>query len=303
MSYQKITLRQDFPVEELISIHYFEYFKDFSFEGESHDFWEFLCVDKGQVSVTAGEECHQLSPGNIIFHKPMEFHSVKANGISAPNLVVVSFTCNSKYMNFFEHKIFSVDDFERNLLASIVTEAGNAFSTPLDDPYTTRMVRLEHPEAGAEQMIRLCLEHLLIHLYRRRLIQEGASSISRSMKLRHNEETYGRILAYMEERIGRQLSIEQICRDNLIGRSQLQKLFRERCSCGVIDHFSRMKISHAKRLIREESLNFTQIADYLGYTSVHYFSRQFKKITGMTPSEYASSIKLLAEKPENRNAE
>ena len=42
-------------------------------------------------------------------------------------------------------------------------------------------------------------------------------------------------------------------------------------------------------------MNFTQIADALGYTSIHYFSRQFKKITGMTPSEYASSIKVLAE--------
>ena len=58
-----------------------------------------------------------------------------------------------------------------------------------------------------------------------------------------------------------------------------------------------MKINEARRMIRNQSLNFTQIADQLGYTSIHYFSRQFKKITGMSPSEYASSIKLLAEDP------
>ena len=52
----------------------------------------------------------------------------------------------------------------------------------------------------------------------------------------------------------------------------------------------------AKELIREKNMNFTQIADYLGYTSIHYFSRQFKKIAGMTPSEYASSIKALSER-------
>ncbi|MEG2232251.1 MAG: AraC family transcriptional regulator, partial [Lachnospiraceae bacterium] len=46
----------------------------------------------------------------------------------------------------------------------------------------------------------------------------------------------------------------------------------------------------------EQHMNFTQISDFLGYNSIHYFSRQFKKTTGMTPSEYASSIKLLAEK-------
>ena len=43
-------------------------------------------------------------------------------------------------------------------------------------------------------------------------------------------------------------------------------------------------------------MNFTQIADSLGYASIHYFSRQFKKITGMTPSEYSSSIQMLSEK-------
>lgn len=56
-----------------------------------------------------------------------------------------------------------------------------------------------------------------------------------------------------------------------------------------------MKIEFAKQLIREDQMNFTQISDFLGYSSIHYFSRQFKKITGMTPSEYSSSIKALSE--------
>lgn len=56
-----------------------------------------------------------------------------------------------------------------------------------------------------------------------------------------------------------------------------------------------MKIDAAKQLIRTNHLNFTQISEKLGYTSIHYFSRQFKKLTGMTPSEYASSVKAMAE--------
>ena len=55
------------------------------------------------------------------------------------------------------------------------------------------------------------------------------------------------------------------------------------------------KIDAAKEMIRTGHLNFTQISERLGYTSIHYFSRQFKKLTGMTPSEYASSIKAMAE--------
>ena len=50
----------------------------------------------------------------------------------------------------------------------------------------------------------------------------------------------------------------------------------------------------AEEMIRQGSHNFTEIAALLGYNSIHYFSRHFKKVTGMTPSEYASSVKVLA---------
>ena len=48
-------------------------------------------------------------------------------------------------------------------------------------------------------------------------------------------------------------------------------------------------------MIRSGQMNFTQISEYLGYSSIHYFSRQFKRSTGMTPSEYVSSIRALAD--------
>ena len=73
-------------------------------------------------------------------------------------------------------------------------------------------------------------------------------------------------------------------------------MFRDQHQCGVIEFFSRMKIELAKQLIRENQMNFTQISDFLGYSSIHYFSRQFKKISGMTPSEYATSIKARSER-------
>ena len=113
--------------------------------------------------------------------------------------------------------------------------------------------------------------------------------------LKHSPH-YAKILFYLEEHIRTCVSIEEICRDNLISRSQLQKIFRKQHQCGVIEFFSHMKITLAKQLIRENEMNFTQISDFLGYSSIHYFSRQFKKITGMTPTEYVSSIKAKSER-------
>ena len=61
------------------------------------------------------------------------------------------------------------------------------------------------------------------------------------------------------------------------------------------DIFANPQSEVAKELIRTNHMNFTQISAHLGYTSIHYFSRQFKKIVGMTSSEYASSVKAIAE--------
>lgn len=294
MDFFKYQLSRLFNISEIVTIHYFEYGTDFSFDGESHDFWEFLCVDKGDVTVQADHNIFHLKKGDIIFHKPNQFHSVSTSGITAPNLVVVSFVCSSPAMNFFEDKILSLGERERNLLATIISEASDAFSTPLDNPFTNTLTKNPIQQPGAEQIIQLSLEQFLISLYRKGEHQE--SVVMKSVKLKQDEETFQHIVTYMEAHLSDSLSIEQICHDNLLGKSQLQKLFRSKCGCGIIDYFSRLKISRAKELIREKNLNFTQIADALGYTSIHYFSRQFKKITGMSPSEYALSIKAISER-------
>ena len=78
MGYETIRLEKPFTIDEIVSIHYFEYTSTYAFEGEQHDFWEFLYVDKGEVSVRAGETDHTLRKGQIIFHKPGEFHSLRA---------------------------------------------------------------------------------------------------------------------------------------------------------------------------------------------------------------------------------
>lgn len=300
MGYKSTALRSSAVIRRVITIHYFEYMSDFSFPGESHDFWEFVCVDKGIIDVIAGDKQIPLKRGNIIFHKPGEFHNIITNGTIAPNLVVVSFECSSPCMKSFEGQVLTVQETESALLAQIIMEARNAFRGRLDHPYQEELVRqpLSCP-FGAEQLIGNYLEELIIRLYRRYFWRPSSIPASRQMGSRTHGDTYNRIVRYMEEHMDKHLTIDKICRDNLVGRSQLQKIFRDAHGCGVIDYFSSMKINAAKQLIRNNQLNFTEIADRLGYNSIHYFSRQFKKITGMTPSEYAVSIRSLSERNTN----
>ena len=311
MNYQGITLTDEFHIEELFSLHYFEYMNSFFFPGESHDFWEFVCVDKGEVTIGADEKTHTLSRGQIAFHKPGEFHWVKAGGGIAPNLVVISFSCSGTMMDFFRDRILQIDESERRLLAKLVMEAGDFLEGRLDNPYQTALHVTSHHPPASGQLIRLYLEQLLISLYRRFHIAEdrpqSASApspcgrknfpaLEKTIKENVDADLFAQITSYLERNISSHITIEKICRENLVGRSRLQKLFQEQTQKGVIEYFSKMKIDAARQMIRSEQMNFTQISEKLGYSSIHYFSRQFKKVTGMTPSEYASSIRAMAEK-------
>lgn len=301
MGYNGITLKNSITIQKIYSIHYFEYMSNFSFAGESHDFWEFICVDKGEIGVTAGDTYTVLKKGDIAFHQPNEFHDVNATGKIAPNLVVISFQCNDESMDFFRKRLLKIDEAERNLLASIIIEARRCFDCRLDNPYLQNMPLKEPDMFGAEQLIRLYLEQFLIHMIRRYSNpitihkQLTKSDTPKTTKSRNDTTIFNRVVDYLENHLDSSVTIEQICKDNLVGRSQLQKLFKERCNMGIIEFFSLLKINAAKEMIRTSHMNFTQISEQLGYSSIHYFSRQFKKVTGMTPSEYASSIKAMAD--------
>ena len=104
MTYVKTQLKREITIPAIITIHYFEYMKDFAFKGESHDFWEFLYVDKGNILVRAGDRELQMGAGDIVFHEPNEFHAFRAVGKSAINLVAVSFVTDSPGVDFFRKK-------------------------------------------------------------------------------------------------------------------------------------------------------------------------------------------------------
>ena len=231
MNYLPTVLNECFSIDKLYTVHYFEFSKNYSFEGESHPFWEFVYVDKGEADIIAGERKYHLTKGQIVFHKPNEFHTVMGNGVTAPNLLIVSFQCDSPAMSFFEDRISVIGDSEKVKLAKIIQESALAFSTPLDDPMTKCLERNNIP--AAEQYIKINLEGLLLDLYTKK---ESVGSKAPSSLLRENSqnETFEKIVKYMEDNIDKQLKLNGICKDNLVGRSYLQKLFREKTG-GPVD--------------------------------------------------------------------
>lgn len=302
MNYTGIPLCDDFHIDTLYSLHYFEYMSSFAFPGEAHDFWEFVCVDKGEVLIGAEDQTFLLKRGQVFFHRPGEFHRVNATGSVAPNLIVVSFSCSDPLMDFFSGRLLRVNEYERRILARMITEARNFLDGRLDDPYQTVLTVRESAPACSGQLIRIFLEEFLISLYRRfhpdhadSTEPETNGSPEKLSKEKSDDELFAQITAYFEQNLSSRISIGMICRDHLVSRSRLQKVFQKKCGSGIMEYFMRMKVDAARQMIRDGQMNFTQISEKLGYSSIHYFSRQFKKLSGMTPTEYASSIMAISQ--------
>ena len=289
MNFNSIHLKRVFNINEIITVHYFEYEKDYFFIGEKHDFWELVYVDKGEIEIDMGDEKKSLTQGNIAFHQPNEYHNLRANGIVAPNLIVITFKCKSPSMDFFRKRILPLSDIEKHLLATIVQESMNSFSSPLENTFLTELTRKEFSPFGSEQMIQLSLEQLLISLYRNfDITRINSTTLKRGIE----QDLMSNVLSYLNENISQKLSVKQISDSLGVSATTLKHLFKEKIGEGIITHFSKMKIDIAKSLIREGNLNVSQISSYLGFDSVHIFSRRFKQITGMSPTQYGKSVKV-----------
>lgn len=293
MPFTPTVISRPVRVDRVVTVHYFEYSSSYYFEGEQHDFWEFVYVDKGEVDVLAGGRELRLGRGSLLIHPPGEFHALRATGSSAPNLVVASFFCEGDALARLGEGPYPMGEAERALIGGIVAEAERAFATPLDDPTTTALERRPDAPLGAEQLVAAYMEELLI-----RLLRAGAPEPRGAgpMEPQSRNEVFLRVDAYLAERLSQTLTLDRICRDNLVGRSRLQQIFHAETGGGVMEYFGRRKIEAAKEMIRRDDGNFTEIANRLGYQSIYYFSRHFKKVTGMTPSEYASGVLALAAK-------
>ena len=59
-----------------------------------------------------------------------------------------------------------------------------------------------------------------------------------------------------------------------------------------MEYVNILKIAEAKKLIREKNNNFMQISNMLNFNNPHYFSKVFKKITGLSPREYMNTVNI-----------
>jgi len=118
-------------------------------------------VDSGKINaIVDGIGC-ELSQGQAIFHKPMELHSHISNKKDPNNLLVVSFTCKSELMNFFNKKIFLLENRSKKILSLFIDEAKNALVEIPNKYENKEPLNFEHAKSGSVQLMQCYLTEYL----------------------------------------------------------------------------------------------------------------------------------------------
>ena len=287
LTYVKTGLPSIVNISKIVTIHYYEFDKNFVFSGESHNFWEMVYVDKGKVQIKCDDEEIVLGQGEIVFHRPNEFHSIRALD-SAPDYFVASFVCNSPAMQYFEKYHTMLDKTLKSFISSVIKEAERTYIIPKNDPNLKKLVKKSDAPIGGEQLIKTYLEQLLIFLIRS-ITKKGETNVFPTKESMENH-LVKEIKALLENSSDGNLRVSDICESLGYSKSYLSRLFREQTGETIANYSVRVKIDKSKQMIRDGRLNFAQISDKLSFDNPQYFSRVFKRITGLSPTEFKNSL-------------
>ena len=289
--FTRLSFEKVFNVEKIITLFYMELSKNFRYEGEQHDFWEMVYIDRGEMICTADKNRFILKSGEMIFHKPNEFHNHMGNDADPPNISIVTFECCSWTMQYFDGTIFRLDGEEKTRQSMLFSEGMSCYRLADEtSPLLPTLERISDAPFGASQMTKNLLEVFLIRLYRH------ADVVSRKVRMTHVidgvdiPQNVKEIIDLLQANVYGNLTVADIAAAVGKSESTVKQLFARFHKNGIIRYYNSLKIKEAKRLIREGSCNFTQIAEMLHFDTPQYFSKCFKAFTGRTPSQYKASI-------------
>ena len=253
----------------LYTFFYQEKEQGFLFSGESHSMPEITYVDQGSLHSVADGQDLLLKQGDMVLYMPGQWHMQYADIGVAPRFITISFDAEGLDFQSLANKLLKAPQKAIELLQAMLREQ-------------------EESDTHAEDMILAMLSQLLITMIRS---SKTAAPLRSNHCLNHENAIIRKAQQYISENVRKRLSVPLVAQNADISPSYLITLFQKHLQISPGEYIRRIKLQESKQMIREGNLNFTQIAQTLHYSTIHHFSRQFKEKFGVTPSEYAKSIK------------
>lgn len=291
MAYIKVPLKNVLNIRTIVTLHYFEFSPQYRTAGETHDFWEMVYVDSGELDICGGSQEHHMRQGDVIFHKPNEFHDVRCDGVHTASIFIVTFDCASPAMKFFYERVMSVPAELRPAITAIMEEGARNFEV---EHHPLRL-RANAP-IGGEQLFHMYLETFLIRLMRWEEDQTDHNRLFTSQETLEDCLS-GDIISYMKEHLYENVTLEDICEHFHFGKSYLCRVFKENTGNSIMQYYMELKIEEAKYLLHTTQMSISHISDRLGFENPQYFARVFRKMTGNAPRDYRKkSVTRFAKK-------
>ena len=258
-------------VESIYTFFYHEKEQGFLFPGEAHPMAELTYVDQGSLhSVVNGQDL-LLKQGDLVIYGPDQWHMQYADIGVAPRYVTISFMTKGVDLTPLLNRRFIAPQNVVTILQAMLREQ-------------------ERMDEFSNDIILEQLKLLLLQLLRETVAPRGGK-LQASNAIHAENEIIRQAQQYISTHIREKLSVPLVARQVDVSPSYLTALFHKNLQISPGEYIRRIKLQQSKQMIRENNLNFTEIAAELQYSTVHHFSRQFKEKFGITPTEYAKSVR------------
>ena len=238
----------------------------FLFPGGANPMAELLYVEQGSLHSVADGRKQYLQQGDFVIYGPNQWHMQYADTDVSPRCLRIFFALQGEPAALLNRKF---------------TASGR-----LEQLFQQLLQEQECTEIYADEMILLLLNQLILTLLRQ---VDGKPMPDERMKGEYR--IIHQTQVFVSTHVWEDLSVPFVAHHVDMSPSYLTALFQKHLSISPGEYIRRVKLQESKHMIRENKLNFTEIAAELQYSTVHHFSRQFKEKFGITPSEYAKLVR------------
>ena len=268
---EELKLQRHIVIRSIYTFFYQEKEKGFIFPGEAHKPLELTYVDKGSIHSVADGKDIILEQGDLIIYGPDQWHMQYADVEVSASYITMSFDMEGICPEDLFNRKFTIPQTAVPILQRMLKEHDQM------DDYSADML--------------ICLLQALLLILLREQTAPVAAKLRTANSVNSENEIIRRAQQYISTHVREKLTVPLVARHVDVSPSYLTALFRKNLQISPGEYVRRIKLQESKQMIREDNMNFTEIAAALQYSTVHHFSRQFKDKFGITPTEYAKSVR------------
>lgn len=277
MATRRASIPEFLSVRSINSAYHFPALRDEAI-GDVHDFPEIIYAHRGNTRILVDGKPIELCEGQILIYRPMSYHVATASGFVI-DAFILSFDIASGALESFYNRPIALPPELCLRFMDLVRYA--VFLLQSMQQNTAAGSMINRPSATDCELKRLgnTLESFLLDL----ISMEGAESnvTPRSPVPSYVEEAR----SYLRKNLHRSLTLSEIAKETHVSISTLTAQFRKHYGCSLITYVNTLRIERARQMLRTGSHSVTEAANTLGFSSIHYFSRLYRKHTGHSPSE------------------